>query len=92
MVWPGRLSLEINTSLTSPIAGWHGAVPQDWVPIISRDSREPVERQPPYSDAYLAGQPSKRRKLDNESKPRGEVGQVIEECLEVSSGKNRPKN
>merc|ERR1712098_1016306 len=37
--------------------------------------------QGPHSDAYLSGQPSKRRKLNTECKPRGEVHRLIEQSL-----------
>lgn len=62
--------------------GWHGAVPPAWVPIITRDVRQTVPRSTPYSDAYGSGQPSKRRKLNKEKKPRGEVRDVIADSLQ----------
>lgn len=52
-------------------------VPQDWVPIIARDGTR-QRRQlrgmadngvPAFSDAYLGGLPSKRRKLIEQQKP-----------------------
>lgn len=44
---------------------WHSSVPADWVPIITRDVQKLRRQgsQPPFSDAYLSGMPSKRRKL-----------------------------
>lgn len=56
---------------------------QDWVPIISRD-RERQRRQAvqgPLSDAYLAGMPSKRRKVVTSSKPHGNLARVISGAL-----------
>lgn len=67
----------------SDAEGWQGAVPPEWVPIISRDSRQVAPRPLPYSDAYISGQPSKRRRLNNEKKPRGDTINLISETLEV---------
>ncbi|CAH1389157.1 unnamed protein product [Nezara viridula] len=62
--------------------------PQDWVPIISRD-RERQRRQAvqgPLSDAYLAGMPSKRRKVVTSSKPHGNLARVISESMNTALG------
>ncbi|XP_063592428.1 large proline-rich protein BAG6-like [Penaeus indicus] len=65
---------------------WHPAVPQDWIPVITRD----VERQQRgvpdtnLSDAYLCGMPLKRRKLASQHKPHGTVQQVIQDTLRHS--------
>ncbi|XP_046415664.1 large proline-rich protein BAG6 [Neodiprion fabricii] len=62
----------------------HEAVPSDWVPIIARDGirqRRQLQVQMQsqgmagsgvggFSDAYLGGMPSKRRKLIEQQKPR----------------------
>lgn len=61
--------------------GWQGAVPAQWVPIIARDSRQPAPRSTPFSDAYMSGQPSKRRRLNNEKKPEGDANSLIAETL-----------
>lgn len=52
---------------------------KDWVPIITRDVQRQrrQEPQPPFSDAYLSGMPSKRRKLINSAKPDANIRQVI---------------
>ncbi len=50
---------------------------------MCRDVRQTVPRSTPYSDAYMSGQPSKRRKLSKEKKPRGEVRDVIADALQV---------
>merc|ERR1719209_641796 len=59
-------------------------LPPAWAPIIARDTAEGRQVAQPYSDAYLAGQPNKRRKLNSEKKPgipmRGEA--VISSCLQ----------
>lgn len=41
----------------------------------------PVPRSNPYSDAYLSGQPSKRRKLNADSKPHGDVTRMLQQSL-----------
>ncbi|XP_070163006.1 large proline-rich protein BAG6 [Polyergus mexicanus] len=57
----------------------HEALPSDWVPIIARDGvrqRRQLQGATPnggvttFSDAYLGGLPSKRRKLIEQQKPR----------------------
>ncbi|PRD23629.1 UNVERIFIED_CONTAM: Large proline-rich protein BAG6 [Trichonephila clavipes] len=44
---------------------WHSSVPQDWVPIITRDVQRQRRQaaQAPFSNAYLSGMPSKRRRM-----------------------------
>ena len=70
--------------------GWHGAVPSQWVPIISRDvaSTPPqsngVGSGGPYSDAYISGQPPKRRRLNDDKKPHGSTRDIIADSIKVS--------
>ena len=64
--------------------GWQGAVPPEWVPIIARDSRQEAPPSGPHSDAYLSGQPPKRRRLNNDKKPRGDSRTLIADTLQVS--------
>ncbi|KAL1501299.1 hypothetical protein ABEB36_006645 [Hypothenemus hampei] len=58
---------------------WHRQTPEEWVPIITRDIQKQKKQncQPPFSDAYISGMPSKRRKLINDTKPQGSISQVI---------------
>ncbi|CAG5133604.1 unnamed protein product [Candidula unifasciata] len=44
---------------------WQSVVPQEWIPVISRDLVKQQEQkpQPPFSDAYLQGFPAKRRRM-----------------------------
>ncbi|XP_050511249.1 large proline-rich protein BAG6 isoform X13 [Diabrotica virgifera virgifera] len=62
---------------------WHNQVPEDWVPIITRDAQKQRRQNPqgPFSDAYLSGMPSKRRKIVNGSKPHGNLPHVITESV-----------
>lgn len=63
---------------------WPSSLPSDWVPIIARDSIRQRRQgpQPPFSDVYLAGMPSKRRKVVSNSKRRGNVSQIISERVQ----------
>ncbi|CAG9767941.1 unnamed protein product [Ceutorhynchus assimilis] len=70
---------------------WHIVTPQEWAPIITADGprQKKQNSQPPFSDAYLSGMPSKRRKLINNAKPQGSLPQVISESIQqavTSSG------
>lgn len=75
--------IDIERDLT-----WHGTVPPDWVPIINRD-RERQRRQAvqgALSDAYLAGMPSKRRKMVTSAKPHTNLARVISESMNSALG------
>ena len=74
-------SLLAVPSMTTSSLPSMSSLPAAWVPIIARDQAIPAGSQAPHSDAYLAGQPSKRRRLNNECKPRGEVQRLIEQSL-----------
>ena len=76
------LNVPLEVGETEP-EGWQGAVPAEWVPIISRDSRQVAPRSTPFSDAYMSGQPPKRRRLNNEKKPHGDAANLISETLQV---------
>uniref|UniRef100_T1J793 BCL2-associated athanogene 6 n=1 Tax=Strigamia maritima TaxID=126957 RepID=T1J793_STRMM len=57
-----------DSSLSS--SSWQDSVPADWVPIITKDVHHQSinTTQAPFSDAYLDGMPSKRRKMMNSGK------------------------
>jgi len=65
---------------------WHSNVPQEWIPVITRD----IERQrrgvpeTNLSDAYLCGMPLKRRKIASQNKPHGSVQNVVQDTLRDS--------
>ncbi|KAF4518320.1 hypothetical protein B566_EDAN009108 [Ephemera danica] len=83
--------MEVDTSCDVAVGSeeWHTGINPDWVPVITRDmqrQRRQQSEQPPFSDAYLSGMSSKRRKLISSSKPQGTVSQVISESLTQAAG------
>ena len=81
-------SLTLITGPTPPGSGLAdhalAVLPPSWAPIIARDTSEAGRpSQQPYSEAYLSGQPNKRRKLNSDKKPRGEVSNIISRSLQV---------
>lgn len=58
---------------------WHSHFPNEWLPVIQRDiSRQRRQNsQPPFSDAYLSGMSSKRRKLIAKTKPSNNVPELV---------------
>ncbi|XP_061392235.1 mucin-19 [Musca vetustissima] len=73
--------------LPNVVAGsspWHRNFPNDWLPIITRDIQRQTENppnQPPYSDAYISGMSSKRRKLVQHTKPPTEIRALIADSV-----------
>ncbi|GAB0100361.1 hypothetical protein DMENIID0001_163930 [Sergentomyia squamirostris] len=62
---------------------WHRNFPRDWIPIISQDVQK-QRRQPeqlPFSDAYLSGMSSKRRKMITCSKPSSDIQEVLNDSV-----------
>ncbi|XP_065362467.1 large proline-rich protein BAG6 isoform X2 [Calliphora vicina] len=71
-------------SVVSGSATWHRHFPNDWLPIITRDMQRQTDNppdQPPFSDAYISGMSSKRRKLVQNSKPPTEIGALIADSV-----------
>lgn len=58
---------------------WHSHLPPTWIPVITRDITRQRRQNPqgPYSDAYISGMSSKRRKLIAETKPSSDVPSLI---------------
>lgn len=50
---------------------WKKVIPAEWVPVISQDiiRQRRLPRQAPFSDAYINGMPSKRRKIMEAAEP-----------------------
>merc|ERR1719348_2970702 len=81
VVFPQSLLSVPVLSSSAPASGDMSSLPSSWIPIIARDQGTPVPRSNPYSDAYLSGQPSKRRKLNADSKPQGDVARLLQQSL-----------
>lgn len=58
---------------------WHAHLPQNWLPVITRDIARQRRQNPqgPFTDAYISGMSSKRRKLIAETKPPSDVPSLI---------------
>lgn len=58
-------------AVTFGTASWHEHLDASWLPIIERDLARQRQQEPQraYSDAYLSGMSSKRRKLLTAAKP-----------------------
>ena len=74
---------EVDSTIPIGSQPWHGTLPSNWIPIVSRDvSRQSnQEGQRPFSDAYLTTQAAKRRRLASNSKPSGTVSEVISDVI-----------
>lgn len=79
---PPLAKKEDEEELPSVVVGsepWHTHLPSTWLPVITRDIARQRRQSPqgPFSDAYISGMSSKRRKLIAETKPPSEVPALI---------------
>jgi len=80
--FPSSLLAVPTITSPTPTMSSMSTLPTAWLPIIARDQAVTATSQQPHSDAYLSGQPSKRRRLNTECKPRGQVRRMIEQSLQ----------
>merc|ERR1719186_241145 len=80
--FPSSLLAVPTITSPTPTMSSMSTLPTAWLPIIARDQAATATSQQPHSDAYLSGQPSKRRRLNTECKPRGQVRRMIEQSLQ----------
>jgi len=81
---PSLLAIPNITSQHNSTISDVSSLPSTWLPIMARDQAVGVTNHQPHSDAYISGQPSKRRRLDTENKPRGRrlIEQSLQEAIE----------
>lgn len=85
-----------DESMPSVIVGseaWHSNFPSNWLPVITRDitRQRRQSTQGPFSDAYISGMSSKRRKLISTTKASPDVPTLVSEGVRrvvQSSGLN----
>jgi hypothetical protein len=80
-------AVEDEENLPAVVIGsepWHINFPtSSWIPVITRDiaRQRRQNQQPPFSDAYLSGMSSKRRKIISETKPPIDVQNMLSEGI-----------
>ncbi|CAO1362539.1 unnamed protein product [Diamesa serratosioi] len=92
-------------NIVSGTEPWHSQFSQNWLPVITRDiaRQRRQNAQQPYSDAYISGMSSKRRKVLQIQKPPTDIQQLIADGVRnaVQTGKkpiasssrsNQPQN
>ena len=54
------------TTSASTSTSWHNILPSEWIQVASRDANSPIDNltvDPPHTDAFVLGMPTKRRRL-----------------------------
>lgn len=79
---PPPLAKKDEEPLPSVVVGsepWHTHLPPTWLPTITRDIARQRRQNPqsPFSDSYISGMSSKRRKLIAETKPPSDIPSLI---------------
>ncbi|XP_063374032.1 large proline-rich protein bag6 [Cydia amplana] len=63
---------------------------EDWVPVFTRDQHNMNAAQEPYSDAYLSGMPSRKRRCERQSRPPHTLETFINESVREASSRPAP--
>ncbi|KPI96126.1 Large proline-rich protein bag6-A [Papilio xuthus] len=59
---------------------------EEWVPVLSSDQSNQRSDQPPFSNAYLSGMPSRKRRCIRRSRPPTDLDGFINASLNEVSG------
>lgn len=63
---------------------------EEWVPVFTRDQHNMSAAQEPYSDAYLSGMPSRKRRCVRQSRPPHTLESFINESVREASSRPAP--
>ncbi|XP_063632811.1 large proline-rich protein bag6-A isoform X1 [Cydia splendana] len=63
---------------------------EEWVPVFTRDQHNMNAAQEPYSDAYLSGMPSRKRRCVRQSRPPHTLESFINESVREASSRPAP--
>ncbi|XP_063546882.1 large proline-rich protein bag6 [Cydia strobilella] len=95
---PERESAPQSTSPDSPSNNLNFVPPmmllqhwgEEWVPVFTRDQHNMNAAQEPYSDAYLSGMPSRKRRCVRQSRPPHTLESFINESVREASSRPAP--